>query len=221
MKIAICDDKEEERRLLRNYCSKLGFSDLILFSSGNELLEYDQKSCIDLLFLDVEMPGISGIEVKNQFETECPSTLIVFCTTHTDSMIDAFGKNVVSFLNKPYDEHVIKTCLDRALKLLRNFEPVRIDQNLTVPCQEIIYLHAEQKYTIVYLTENRAISTRKSISQWIEELQELKFCLISRSTIVNASHILRIQDSKILLKNNMTLSASRRYIKSINTSLSG
>lgn len=65
MKIGICDDNEMEREQLKKFCLKAGYDDTVFFSSGEELLEYEELTSLNLLFLDIEMEGPNGIEIKN------------------------------------------------------------------------------------------------------------------------------------------------------------
>jgi DNA-binding LytR/AlgR family response regulator len=142
MRIAICDDRTEDRDLLKKYCENLGYLDLSLFSSGKDLLESSLLSTIDLVFLDIEMQGYSGIEVKNILESNYPATLIVFCTTHSELMVDAFGKNVLSFLTKPYDEHMIQQSLGHASALAKDILSVSIAEGCKISSKDIVYFHS-------------------------------------------------------------------------------
>ena len=87
MKIAICDDVIED------------------------FLNAPDSSQFHLLFLDIEMKGLTGIELKTLLEKTNPSIFIVFTTTHEEMMPEAFGRNVISFLTKPLDLNSIKHCI--------------------------------------------------------------------------------------------------------------
>ena len=109
MKIGICDDDPKTREQLNNLCHKLGYIDTYQFDSGEELLSSDICHSLTLVFLDIEMNGMTGIEVKNILEQKCPFTLIIFNTSHEEQIKDAFGRNVISFISKPFSEISIKT----------------------------------------------------------------------------------------------------------------
>ena len=76
MKIGICEDSIEEQTQYLNYFKKLGYNNIAVFNSGEELLK--KMPSLDLLFLDIEMDKISGIQVKNIFEIKRKNTYIVF-----------------------------------------------------------------------------------------------------------------------------------------------
>lgn len=213
MKIAICDDIIEERKRIQNYCQNLGYTDLTLYSCGEDFLNSSVISSINLLFLDIEMDKINGIEVKNILERTNPSTFIVFTTTHHELMPEAFGRNVISFLTKPFTERSIKHCLNKAAYLTRDFFPIVIDEQVSVPCQDILYLHAENKYTIFYTTDGNSISSRVSLTTWKDKLKEFGFCPISRNTIINLKHYKRTYQKNAILTNGIKLPISRRCLQ--------
>lgn len=213
MKIGICDDIREEREQAKRYCQKLGYNDIALFSSGEELLNCTDLSMLNLLFLDIEMEGISGIDVKNKLEQTNPSTFIVFCTTHQELMPNAFGRNVISFLTKPFDQRPIEQCIKKAAFLSKEFYPISIDEKTAIPCKDILYLHAEQKYTIFYITNGKTFTTRKSLKNWAEELEALGFCPISRAAVINLKHYIKTNNKQVFLYNDIVLPISRRYLQ--------
>ena len=97
MKIAICDDVIEEQNELQTFCQQLGYFDISLFSCGEDFLNAPDSSQFHLLFLDIEMKGLTGIELKTLLEKTNPSIFIVFTTTHEEMMPEAFGHTVSAF----------------------------------------------------------------------------------------------------------------------------
>ena len=211
MKIGICDDDAKVREQLKNLCCKLGYNDIYQFESGEELLDSDICSSLTLLFLDIEMNGMTGIEVKKTLEKSSPFTLIIFNTSHNEQVKDAFGRNVISFISKPFSEISLRTNIEHAAYLSRNFLPIKIDENTSIPCQDILYLSSEHKYSIFYTENGNSYSSRQTLKEWAKKLDDFDFCPISRSTIINLKHYKKIQDKKVILYNGMTFPISRRY----------
>ncbi len=211
MKIGICDDFAKDRECIKNYCMDLGYGDVHTYSSGEELLDSPEHSSLNLLFLDIELDGINGIQIKNMLERTNPSTFIVFSTTHHELMPDAFGRSVINFLTKPYSEHSIDNCIKRAAFLDRDYYPISIDEATTLPCRDILYLYTDQKYTIFYTEDGTTFSTRKPLKVWAEELKDLGFCPISRSAIINLKHYIKPKNKQAILSGNISLPISRRY----------
>lgn len=211
MKIGICDDDTQARKQLLNLCQKLGYNEVYEFESGEELLSSDVCRTLTLLFLDIQMNGMTGIEVKNTMENSCPFTLIIFNTSHNEHVNDAFGRNVISFISKPFSELSIRHNIEKAAYLSRNFSPIKIDDVTSIPCEEILYLCSEQKYSIFHTKNGESILSRKPMKKWAKELDEFDFCPISRSTIINLKHYKKIYDKKVILYNGASFAISRRY----------
>jgi len=157
------------------------------------------------------MKDMTGIEVKNILEKSSPFTLIIFITSHNEQIKDAFGRNVISFISKPFSEISIRHNIEKAAYLSHNFLPVKIDDNIAVPCEEILYLCSEQKYSIFHTKNGNSFSSRKSMKEWAKELEEFNFCPISRSIIINLKHYKKIQEKKVILHNGISFPISRRY----------
>lgn len=87
MNIAICDDVKKEAELLETLCHELNYLHTTLFLSGEEFLSSPSLHDFNILFLDIEMPGISGLELMKQLSFSHPSLLVIFCTN--SSGIDA------------------------------------------------------------------------------------------------------------------------------------
>ena len=213
MKIGLCDDQSDAREHLKKHCCKLGYQDIFMFSSGEELLQSPQLTSLDLVFLDIHMEGISGIEVKERLEGMSPATLIVFCSAHQERMMEAFGRNVLSFLGKPAKEGAIKKCIVHAAYLKMDIHPIEINKDIVVSCGDIVYLQAEQKYTVFYTKDGISHLTRKSLKNWIRELREFGFCPVSRSAVVNLKYLKKLlyHDKVVLLACGDSISISRNY----------
>lgn len=216
MRIGICDDCEEYLMLLSNICSKYNYTDIVLYRSGEELLKDKNCSKIELLFLDIEMDGQSGLDVKDILEHTNSFTFIVFCTSHIECMMDAFGQNVISFLSKPFTAHAVEQCIKKALHLRKDFYPIYIAPNTTVPCCNILYIHVEGKYSVIYFADSNTILSRKSLKEWKKELCTLGFCSISQSYVVNLKHVKKIEDKTLFLSNQVNLKISRRNVNEVN-----
>ena len=121
MKIAICDDAPITQSTLKKYCMDAGESDITLFSCGEDVLAAEEA--FDLLFLDIEMNGLNGIEVMRRFEMTHSHMMIVFCTAHPEKSIETHGKNVINFLTKPVTFYEVMKCIEGHENFLQGFKP--------------------------------------------------------------------------------------------------
>lgn len=102
MKIAICDDQKIYRDDILAHCKRLLCEEgsvYKVYTSGEELLTSGEM--FDFLFLDIEMTGMDGIQVKELLEQQSIQGKIIFLTSHEERMREAFGANVIGFLRKP------------------------------------------------------------------------------------------------------------------------
>lgn len=211
MKIGICDDNRKEREHIETLCRDLGYEQIHSYASGEELLESPELSSLTLLFLDIEMGGIGGIEIKNRLERSNSATFVVFCTSHSEMMGDAFGRNVIYFLTKPLSERSVQLVMNKASFFTKDYYRLKINDQTSLLCESILYLHTEQKHTVFHTKDNQFISSRRSLKSWLEELETLGFCPVSRSTVINLKHYVRADEKKVYLHHNIAISISRRF----------
>jgi len=211
MKIGICEEHNIIREQLIAYCQKFGYYNITSYQSSEELLKSEELSSLNLLFLDIEMHQINGIEVKNAMEKLSPSTFIIFLTAHSEFMPDAFGKNVIYCLQKPVSEYDVECCLKKIIDLERELYTVSLNSTTSICCKDILYLHSEQKYTIFYTHNGKTFSSRKSLNAWEDVLLDLGFCRINRSYLINLIFAASVNQKKITLSTGKILPVSRRY----------
>ena len=175
----------------------------------------------DVVFLDIRMPGLSGIEIAEAMKQESPATQIVFVTAYDQYAIDAFEKGAVDYLLKPitYDrlQSTIKRLKDRSVgqakdnvavtTLLNQLNASLMQKQKNEPLvwltassgtetklimiDDVAYFKADNKYTVVMTAEGESL-LRKPIRELLEMLDENIFKQIHRSTIVNLKAIASI-----------------------------
>lgn len=214
MKIAICDDQKIYRDDILEHC-KRAFSEggmvYRLFASGEELLASGEA--FDFLFLDIEMTGMDGIQVKELMEQQDIRGKIIFLTSHEERMIEAFGSNVIGFLRKPVQDESLLSMVQK-MKLLMNRKTVEweVDGRLYVMyAEEIKYIEAEDKYTYVFV-EGKRYLVRRSLKEWKTMLPESDFGMVNRSCLVNVSLLDRVK-GEIVLEDGKSIAISRKYKK--------
>lgn len=219
LSIAICDDSKESRDTIKTYVEKF-FAEkayiykLSEFASGEELLA-DETS--DIVLLDVEMAGIDGVEVKNKLKYDS-KTRIIFVTSHSEVMAEAFGANVIGFLTKPIDYKMLSGKLEEAVAgYSRDSRYITIESSGNVYKAEkillmdIVYIKSDDRYTEIIVNDGRQIFSDKGIGSYEQELKE-DFGLASRSCLVNFRYVKAI-DKNIKLKTEESVSLSRRRVK--------
>lgn len=237
----IIDDEKLARDLLHEFLES--FPDIEVIgecSKGTEAVEQINKLKPDLIFLDVQMPGMNGFDVLDEIEHE---PYVIFTTAYDQYAIKAFERNAVDYVLKPLDQERFKLAVDRALKrkkmeegnledLLGSLRAVpqraSYDSHLFVqkseklynlPVEEIIYLEASGDYTVISTKNDQFVS-----SSGIGKLEELMnpdtFIRVHRSTIINVNYLKEIErhfngGMIVKMQNGKSFPVSRTYAKLI------
>lgn len=218
IKVGICDDeklcREQVTNLLEQYFRKKGLQyELLEYESGMDFL--DRGEGINLLFLDIEMEGLSGIELKDDLQAE-EEIRIIFVTGHVEGMPEAFGKNVYGFLEKPLDAQKLEKYLGRVLE---DMEEDRIlvlkglQGEIALRQKDIFYFVSEKKYSRVIGRKGEAFCDM-GLQQLEEMLGQKSFFRCHKSYLVNLGNISDASQS-IRLKNGESIPVSRRKVKEL------
>jgi DNA-binding LytR/AlgR family response regulator len=215
--IAICDDEEiyckHTKQLCLNYLQNEDYkSEVLVFSSGEQLLAYSED--IDVVLLDIQMKGMDGIAVKERLRETRKETRIIFLTNHNELMQEAFGGQVYSFLTKPVDKEKLYKIMDIVVKeFLEEFivELECYDKKYYIRGNTIEYIKAEDKYTRIITGEKEYVDNR-TMSQWENILQKHNFYRTHKSYIINLKYIKNIHEV-VVMENGAKISISRRNSK--------
>jgi DNA-binding LytR/AlgR family response regulator len=223
LKVIIVEDEPLSRGFIERYCEKLGDLEVAgSFEDAESALEYLHKNEIDIIFLDVEMPGISGFQLLDQM-MYMPK--VILTTSKTDYAFDAFQYGVADYLKKPitfnrFQEALnkIKNSLNKEPQPLANLTPddklkeiyIKSDGKLTrLSFQEILYIESVGDY-VKYITATKnyiALSTLKAVE---EKMEGNGFMKVHRSYIVNLHKIKDIQDNTLVIEGKV-IPISRSY----------
>ncbi len=113
-KIVIVDDMESARNMLSIFLKE--YSDLEIvasFSNGRDCVEYLEHSVVDLIFMDIEMPEMGGIELAEEIQRRGWSTFIIFVTAYPDYSLEAWKTNAIGYLVKPFCQSEIDAVIQR------------------------------------------------------------------------------------------------------------
>ena len=163
LRIGICDDTAAARENLRLLCLKhfrLEEPEFFEFSTGDGAVRWlkGHPGALDLLFLDIEMPGLSGMEAAETIRAFDREVLLAFVTGYTDYVYDGYAMGAVGYLVKPVSEEKLSSLLDRAAAALEQRAPavytLRNAQGMfKVPLREILYAASDRRQ--VTLTTSR------------------------------------------------------------------
>ena len=218
----IVEDEPLARQLIESYVDQI--SDIKLLGSYSTAIEafaalHDQT--IDLIFLDIEMPGISGLTFIRSLKNP---PKVIFITAYTQYAVDAFDTEAVDYLVKP-------VTFDRFIKAVQRLAPnrndppglttvditdifLKVDRRLVrLPLSDILYVEGFGDYLKVH-TSARTYVTYMTMTKLESLLPASKFIRIHRSTIVNTHHIKYIEGNFVKL-NELELSIGQTYKDSL------
>lgn len=202
MKLIVCDDSRSDAQALmllcETYLAEHGYEAEVKVVTDPFSIKAGQT---DILILDIEMPELDGITLKDKLAMESDCPLIIFATRYADAMSKAFNRNVIGFLLKPVDPRLLRDMLDLAILHLNLDREIELSHGRRVNTGEIVRIHADRGYTVLHLASGeQEDGGRKSLEQWEEELTEQGFLRIEKSCIVSSRHIKSFQDDRIILK---------------------
>ncbi len=217
MRIAICDDDKNGQTGLYTLIKNSGvFDDVryLFFDSGTALLNsVTQGEHYSIVFLDVDMPEMGGIETALRINEADAKTIIIFYSAYPQFAVDAFDCNAFHYIVKGIDEGKFREILVRALRkykrLNASFTVKTKTGFVSVPIGEIYYIEYLNKHLVVH-TEKDSYETRDSLVNAGEKLFALGFYQCHQSYIVNFEKVHAIMKNEIVLTNGEKVMLSTR-----------
>lgn len=223
-RIAVCDDEEGQCRAALEVISKWsrlsGYACRMRFYPSAEafLFEYQEDKTCDILLLDIEMEGLSGIELAKRIRRENKRMEIIFLTSHFEFIGEGYEVDALHYLMKPVPEDKLMAVLSKAAERLAEEPP-----SLVISCEgetirlyeeDILYVEAFLHYISIH-TREREYKIKESISAFAEKLGA-DFYRIHRSYLASLKHIRRISRTSVTMEDQKELPLSRGKYDDIN-----
>ena len=216
IKAVAIDDEPIALKVIENFCNEVDYITLEkTFSNAQDGLKHLSKYPADLVFLDIEMPDINGIELYKQLKQ---NTVVVFITTKADYAVEGFNLNALDFLLKPFTFERFIQASEKAKDYFSQFNTqktiehifVRADYSLQkITLNDILCIEALDDYLKIYLHQQKTIVARMTMKAMLEKLPPLDFMRVHRSFIVPIKKVeslrnktLQIGDKKIPVGNS-------------------
>lgn len=211
IRCGIVDDKPLAIDLLRAHADQISYLHVV-FATTNPLdvLPALDENLVDLLFLDIQMPGLTGLQLANLIGTK---TRIIFTTAYADYALDGFEHSAIDYLLKPISFERFYKAVQKAREVIgqptssgispteqpRDFLFVRTEARLVkVTFNALLYVEAMQNYCVLHTTDVR-VMTLQPMRQMQEQLPEEQFVRVHKSYIVNISSIDSVERSRIFI----------------------
>ena len=220
MRIAICDDEKNIRELIGNKVAKqYPDAEIVFFSSGEELLLVDES--IDILFLDIQMSGIDGMETARELRKKDKSVILVFVTAVEEYVFQAFDVGAFHYIVKPIDDGKFSDVLHRAVdewssQNINEKEPeeryVLINNSgvhTKVILDEIVYAEVFNRKVVIHKL-NGEIEYYGKMSD-LESLAGDSFFRPHRAYLINFKYVEKYDATTIYLERGTVLMAKQNY----------
>jgi len=216
------DDEPLALEVVRSHASKVPFLNLKAeFTDAFKAMEYIQKENIDLIFLDIKMPDISGIDFMNSLNKK---PMVIFTTAYSEHAVTSFELDAIDYLLKPFSlSRFVKGC-NKAYELfqLRNksvsndfiFLKTGYEQE-KVNFDDILYLEAAGNY-VSFVLKNKSLLSRMTFTELEVILPKNKFIRIHRSYMAAVSAINRIERHQIHI-NDLQIPVSESYMANLSS----
>lgn len=227
-RIAIVDDEQPARDLLKHYLQDRTDIELVgECENGFECVKMLATESVHLLLLDIQMPKLTGFELL-ELLNPCPE--VIFTTAYDQFAIQAFEKNAVDYLLKPFSKERLLQAIDKALVRLNRNEPDQPTQALKeslplnngwlerivvrqgtkvhlIPVTEVLYIEAQDDYVMIYSRQGKFLKD-KSMKYFEQHLDPHVFVRVHRSNIVNINEVSSLEpytrDTYVAVLRNQT-----------------
>jgi DNA-binding LytR/AlgR family response regulator len=224
MKAIVVDDEPIALEIVRSHASKVPYLELKgEFTNAFQALEFLQNETVDLIFLDIKMPDISGIDFYNSLPRK---PLLIFTTAYSDHAITSFEMDAIDYLLKPFSlARFIKAC-NKAFELY-NFRTVARTtdhlflktgyEQVKVMYDDILYLEATGNY-VTFVLRDRKVLSRGTFAESINLVPADNFVRVHRSFFVAVNKIDKVERHQVTI-GKYVVPVSEAYIQELNAAL--
>ncbi len=228
IRIGICDDetyfRDEMEKLVSVYANEIEQSiEMHTFDSAEALMKdiSEEEREYHVLFLDVEMEGMSGMDAAQKLRKEGYKGIICFVTSKEHYAYAAFGVEAIGYVRKPAKYLDIKQIMKKALMMLdlqrdeeeaqkRYIEITTQSEKVMLDLQQVIYIEKRRNQCVVHMEESEIVCY-ETLKNLYERLDKSKFCFTHQGFIANFDKIMEVKKDIICFGKGREIPVSRRY----------
>ncbi len=224
LRCIIIEDQPPAQRVLQKYVGDLDYLELKgTFSDALQAVEFLQSEVIDLIFLDIHLPKISGIDF---LRTLAHKPYVILTTAFPDYALESYEHDVVDYLLKPFSfQRFIKAVVkvpqrgtetvnpDNQTGSFRDPDVIFVKsgyEHIKVSISEILYIKSEADYTEIF-TADRKHLTSHSLRHWLERLGQMDFVQIHKSFVINTAKIVKVSGNRVYFNKESKVPIGRAY----------
>ena len=203
------DDEPMALEIIERYCHKSGLIDLkASFREPVRAIEYLNRENIDLVFLDINMPDVNGIQLLRTLPTK---PMVIFTTAYSNYAVESYNLNAVDYLLKPITFERFLAAVNKALslKILKNGTPAKDDDDASIfvksgpqtyqlKLSDILYLEKDGNYITICL-KDKNILVRENMGDIFDLVPAADFVRVHKSYVVAIRHITMIEAHQLII----------------------
>ena len=220
------DDEPIALSIVRRYCERRGGVELETYSSPRQGMLRVEEWRPDIVFLDIEMNGTSGLELARRVPSSC---CLIFTTAYAHYALDGFEADAVDFLHKPYFYERFDRAMRKAEQRLRMHDLLHVAEsaarqlllkaeykNVTVAVDTILYIESVDNYVRIHFVDGEALLSKIALRAVEEQLPPGEFLRIHRSFVVARRRVARFSRSEVVLtKSGKSLPVGKKYAEEV------
>lgn len=216
MNCIIIEDQPPAQRILKKYIHETGHLHCeATFSNALEAIEYLKQTEVDLIFLDIHLPKISGIDF---LKTLSNPPHVILTTAFPDYALESYEFSVVDYLLKPFS-------FQRFVKAVSKVPSKQVSKNSTprnhifiksgyehvkITIDDILYIKSDADYTEIITPKKKYLSA-ESLKYWLAQFDQQQFTRVHKSYVINTQKITKVQGSQVFLDDQIVLPIGRAY----------
>lgn len=234
-RVLVVDDEPPARRTVRLLLDR--YADVTVVGECDHAaaaVEAIRALSPDIVFIDVQMPGATGLDVIHEAGLDAVP-VVIFTTAYAEYAVSAFEAHALDYLLKPFSDDRFAAVMTRALKALEQSSRARVDseprtltirdggRTLVIPFADIEWIEAEDYYVRIHAGARRPL-VRRTLQSLASTLDASRFVRVHRSAIVNLDHVREVQpvasgDQQILLTSGASVRLSRNFRESFSAQM--
>lgn len=214
----IVEDQAPAQRILSRYIDTTAHIKVSkIFNNPSEAILYLNQNDVDVIFLDIHMPEMSGMALLSQLK-RCPK--IIFTTAYKEYAIESFEYNVVDYLLKPISYERFQKSIKKLTELHQDTSPQQLENediviktgytHIKINIKDILFIKSDADYTEIITLQKKIISS-EPLKKWVDTLQSHQFIRIHKSYVVNTFNITKVSSKEVYLQGKHSIPIGRAY----------
>ena len=219
MRIAVIEDEKVHRDLMLSYLEKWSGEqdrgeEICSFETAESFwFAYEEDRCFDILFVDIQMPGMNGMELAKKIRERDRNVVIVFTTGITDYLEEGYEVEALHYLIKPLNEEKVRLCLEKAKNRRQEVNYLILhteEETLKISEESVNYAEARGHSCILGMAGDGELAVKESLSELEETLEDRGFVKCHRSYLCRIGNIHHIGKEEIVFDDGQCIPVSRR-----------